>query len=301
MQKNFKFTLYSLLFTLYCLISGCVTTAEFRALRGEVTQLRGETLEQKRGYSELRRDLDGLRKKTDAFPAFRESQAEIYSRVIEISKDLHMLTGRFDENRHFMEKALRDSATERSLIKAQLISIEDQIRDVRDRLTAVENLVRQPKEPLEEQPPLQPEEKVFQPPKIAEPKDRVAIYETARDAFKEKRYKEAREKFKAFMKEFPRDELTDNAQFWIAETYYGERDFESAILAYETLLRKYPRSEKVPGALLKQGFSFIEIGDRRTGRIILEKLEERYPGSKEAELAKRKMRELGKKAGEKKR
>ena len=47
------------------------------------------------------------------------------------------------------------------------------------------------------------------------------------------RYKEAREQFEVFIKEFPQDELTDNAQFWIAETYYREEDFENAILAYE--------------------------------------------------------------------
>ncbi|MEW6162591.1 MAG: tol-pal system protein YbgF [Nitrospirota bacterium] len=283
-----------------------ITVTEFETLKNDVNQLKRETLEQRKESSELRRELNNLREKTanvikeDAFHAFRESQAEIYSRVIEISKDLQVLTGRFDENRYSMEKTLKDLATERNLIKTQIISIEGQIKDVRDRLGAVENLVRQPKEPPKEQPSFQPQQEVSQPPKPAEPKDKVAIYGTAYDAFKGKRYKEAREKFEAFIKEFPQDELADNAQFWIAETYYGEKDFEGAILAYETLLKKYPHSEKAPGALLKQGFSFIEIGDRKTGKTILEKLGERYPDSRETGLAKKKIEEIEKETRKKK-
>jgi tol-pal system protein YbgF len=118
------------------------------------------------------------------------------------------------------------------------------------------------------------------------------LYETAFSTFKDKKYKEAREKFETFIKEFPKNELADDAQFWIAETHYYEKDFESAILAYEVVLKKYPNSEKAPAALLKQGLSFIEMGDERTGKIILEKLGERYPTSKEAELARERIEGL---------
>jgi tol-pal system protein YbgF len=102
------------------------------------------------------------------------------------------------------------------------------------------------------------------------------------------------------MKEFPQDELADNAQFWIAETYYGEKDYETAILAYEAVLKKYPKSEKAQGALLKQGFSFVEIGDKKTGKTILDKLIEIYPESREAELAKKKIEEIEKSIPKKK-
>ena len=58
---------------------------------------------------------------------------------------------------------------------------------------------------------------------------------------------------------------------------YGEKDFEGAILAYETLLKKYPKSEKAPAALLKQGLSFIEMGDKKTGKVILEQVDRTLP------------------------
>ena len=125
-------------------------------------------------------------------------------------------------------------------------------------------------------------------------------YDTALQAFKDKKYKESREKFEAFIKDYPKSELTDNAQFWIAETYYAEKNYEDAILAYETLLKKYPDSKKTSGAMLKQAFAFIEIGDAKTGKIILKKLVEKYPDSKDAELARKKIAELDKKKSKKK-
>lgn len=301
------FIVHCSLFTVFCLLSGCATTTDLDTLRSDVNFLKRETFE-------LRKELNDLKEKTadvvkeDTFNAIREGQAEIHSRLSEISKDLQLLTGRFDENKYFIEKTLKDSATEKELIKTQIANIESQIKDIREKLNTVESQIKQQREPPKEsekkieESKKEPQEQELQPSKSATGSpDKTALYEAAYNAFKDKKYKEAREKFEAFIKEFPKDELTDNAQFWVAETYYGEKDFEGAILAYETLFKKYPDSEKAPGALLKQGFSFIEIGDKKTGKIILEKLIERYPDSKEAESAKKKIEENTKKTEKKKR
>jgi len=130
--------------------------------------------------------------------------------------------------------------------------------------------------------------------------ERTKAYDTALHMFRNKKYKEAREKFEAFIKDYPKSDLTDNAQFWIAETYYAEKNYEDAILAYEALLKKYPDSKKGSSALLKQALAFIEIGDTKTGKIILKKLVEKYPDSKDAELARKKIAEMEKKTSKKK-
>jgi TolA-binding protein len=51
---------------------------------------------------------------------------------------------------------------------------------------------------------------------------------------------------------------------------------------------------------LKQGLAFIGIGDKKTGKVILEQLLERYPKSKEAELAEKQINDLNKKPVKKK-
>ena len=55
--------------------------------------------------------------------------------------------------------------------------------------------------------------------KQTSPGDSMQQYEEAYTAFKNKHYRESREKFEGFIKAFPGDELSENAHFWIAETY----------------------------------------------------------------------------------
>ena len=289
---------FCLLFILIVL-SGCVTSADFETLRNDANQTRKETFELKKDVNDLKEKTAGAIKE-DAFHAFRESQGEIHSRTLEISKDLQSLTGKFEENKYSTEKALQDSASEMNLFKAQITQLEDQIKEIKNRLNTLEGQPGETKKRVEEPKKDSSQQQASQPPKPTEPKDKVSLYEAAYDAFKDKKYKEARENFEAFMKEFPQDELTDNAQFWIGETYYGEKDFEGAILAYEAVLKKYPKSEKVPAALLKQGLSFIEIGDKKTGKTIFDKLIELYPESRETGLAKKKIEEMDKGTGKKK-
>ncbi len=292
-----SFPLYCVLFTIVGL-SGCVSTGDFETLRSDVHQTRREMFEIKKDVNDLKAKIDSVIKEED-FRAFRENQGELQARATDISKNLQVLTGKFDENKYTLEKALNDSASEMLLLKAQITHIEDQIKEIKNRLNTLEGHPSLTKSAVEE-PKKETTQQASKATKPAEPKDKVSLYEEAYDAFKDKKYKEARERFEAFMKEFPEDELTDNAQFWIAETYYGEKDFEGAILAYEAVLKKYPKSEKSPGALLKQGFSFIELGDKKTGNTILEKLREIYPDSREGELAKKKIEEIEKSTSKKK-
>jgi TolA-binding protein len=53
--------------------------------------------------------------------------------------------------------------------------------------------------------------------------------------------------------------------------------------------KKSPKSDKVPGALLKQGLAFYEINRNVVARTILEELIEKFPNSKQAQIAKRKI------------
>lgn len=126
----------------------------------------------------------------------------------------------------------------------------------------------------------------------AEPEDGSELkddYMSAYEAYKEDRTVEAREKFEALLRDYPENEYSDNARFWIAESYYKDGNYEDAILAYEELFKKNPGSDKVPGALLKQGLAFYALKDKKTGKLILEKLIEKYPDSDQAKLAARKI------------
>lgn len=285
-------------------LQSCVSSTDFQYVRHDVGELKKTSIEGKKELDLLKEKTAGIVKE-DSFAAMQQGQAVINSRLSELSTNLQELRGRFEENKYFFEKAVKDSVSDRDLLRAQIVSAESQLKTLREKLTLLEESVR--KHDLAKQQPEaapaasgqqeQPVQAPAQPAQDAEPKKDAPedsakkAYDEALLAFQDRQYRQSREKFEAFLKHHPKTDLTDNAHFWIAETYFGEKDYESAILAYETLLKKFPESAKTPEAMRKQGFAFLEIGDRKTARIILEKLIEKFPQSRDADLAKKKLAE----------
>ena len=100
-----------------------------------------------------------------------------------------------------------------------------------------------------------------------------------------------RELMETFLKRYPDDALAVNAAYWVGETYYAEKDYEKAILQFEDIIQKYGEHPKVAAALLKQALAFEATGDKATGRLLLQRVIDRFPLSSEAAKAKEKLRE----------
>jgi tol-pal system protein YbgF len=115
------------------------------------------------------------------------------------------------------------------------------------------------------------------------------LYKDAYESFYKGDLEGARRKFEAFLKQYPNTELSDNAQFWIGETYFLRKDYEKAILEYEKTIVKYPEGDKIPSALFKQALAFLELGEKTNARSLLKRVIERYPHSDQAEAAKKKL------------
>ena len=127
----------------------------------------------------------------------------------------------------------------------------------------------------------------------AEPKNDVeAAYNACYKLFKEGQYVKAREEFLKFLKQYPKTAYSDNAQFWIGETWYVEDKFERAIVEYQKVVKDYPNGDKVPFALLKQGMAFQKLGDKASARIVYNQIIKKYPGTNQARVAKAKLTEL---------
>ncbi len=115
------------------------------------------------------------------------------------------------------------------------------------------------------------------------------LYRDAYETFHKGDLEGARRKFEAFLKQYPNAELSDNAQFWIGETYYLKKDYEKAILEYEKAIVRYPEGDKIPPAMFKQALAFLELGDKTNARNLLKRVIEKYPRSDQAQLAKKKL------------
>jgi tol-pal system protein YbgF len=220
-----------------------------------------------------------------------------------------MLTGQFEEVRFFSEKSLSELTNSKDILTAKVQELESavedlnkQIADVKKALSAAEeeqNKAEERRRAAEAE-----KEKKSKKAKSAAQKQKKKsgtantstktkikdIYMAGYQALREGKTAQAREKFTSILSNYPENEYSDNARFWIGEAYYKEENYADAILAYEELFKSNPDSDKIPGAMLKQGLAFYLIKDEKTGKIILEKLIEKYPKSEPAKLAKKKIR-----------
>jgi tol-pal system protein YbgF len=110
-------------------------------------------------------------------------------------------------------------------------------------------------------------------------------YQAAFDLISARRYEEAGAKFETFLAQFPTSPLADNAQYWLAETYYVRGQYTEALPAFRRVLEQYPQSAKLPDALLKVGYCQIELGDRNAARTSLQEVMRQFPDTTAARLA----------------
>jgi tol-pal system protein YbgF len=91
------------------------------------------------------------------------------------------------------------------------------------------------------------------------------------------------------MQAYPKSELFDDAQFFLAESYFSEKWYEKAVLEYQTLIAKYTKSNKRPAALYKQALAFEKLGDTVNAKARFRDVVSVYPASPEAAQAKKKL------------
>jgi tol-pal system protein YbgF len=118
-------------------------------------------------------------------------------------------------------------------------------------------------------------------------------YSAAFELLKERKYDEANVAFNDLLRRFPQGQFTDNARYWLGETYYVQRNYPAALAEFDRLAQLNPDSPKVPGALLKIGYIQYEQQAFDQARTALEAVVSRYPNSTEARLAQSRLERMG--------
>lgn len=110
-------------------------------------------------------------------------------------------------------------------------------------------------------------------------------YRAAFDLLKEGQYEAAASAFSQFLTAYPDSNLSDNAQYWLAESYYVSQKFKEALPEFETVVRDYSGSAKTPDALLKIGYCNYELANWDAARAALSRVEKEYSDTTAARLA----------------
>lgn len=119
----------------------------------------------------------------------------------------------------------------------------------------------------------------------ADPALEQPLYKQAFDLLMQRRYDEAKQAFRAFLRQYPNGSLAANAQYWVGEASYVTRDFATALDEFTKVVQNYPDSTKVPDSLLKIAFIQYEQKAWAEARKTLERVTEQYASSTAARLA----------------
>ncbi len=119
-----------------------------------------------------------------------------------------------------------------------------------------------------------------------------AAYERAFNLLKEGRYDLAVAAFRTFVQTYPQGPFVDNAQYWLGEANYVQRNFAVALSEFDKVVKNHPNSPKRADALLKMGYTFQELGQDDNARMSLSKVVMNYPNTTAARLAQKRLQDL---------
>lgn len=119
------------------------------------------------------------------------------------------------------------------------------------------------------------------------------LYRSAYEDYMRGNYDLASQGFRDYVTRWPDTELTDNALYWIGECLDAQNQRDEALLVFTQVLEEYPTSDKAAAAQLKKGLLYLKMGDQAQGVVHLQYVVYEYPGTREADLARERLRSLG--------
>ncbi len=112
-------------------------------------------------------------------------------------------------------------------------------------------------------------------------------YKVALNLYRTGKYKEAKEAFRLFLKNFPSSSYVVNALYWLGECDYAQHDYTNAIFGFKDVLARFPQSTKTADALLKTALAYGKLGDNSNAALHVSVLYEDWPNSEASRLAKK--------------
>jgi tol-pal system protein YbgF len=278
-----------IVFLIGLLLFGCASTRDVRILDKEMDKLYSQ-------INTLRKENDSTKKELSDLRAENQRlKTDLALRVENLQSELRTLSTGVEEYKELLKRPSKETDRMKEDMEGRLKTLEERrkaqeekLKEIEDRLKGLNGKMAGSSSKPTESEKLAPTKEI--PSELKGISTGMGdLYKDAYETFHRGDLEGARRKFEAFLKQYPNTELSDNAQFWIGETYYLKKDYEKAILEYEKAIVKYPEGDKVPAAIFKQALAFSELGDKTNARNLLKRVIEKYPHSDQAGMAKKKL------------
>jgi len=278
-----------IVFSIGLVLFGCASTKDVQVLDKELDKLNSQinTLQKENDFTKS--EISDLKVEN------QKLKTDLSLRLENLQSEMRILTTGIEEYKELLKRPSREIDRIKEEMESRLKILEERRKTQEEKIKEIEDRFRgldgktagSTSKPMES-------ERLASTKEIPSELRGVStgmgdLYKDAYETFHKGDLEGARRKFEAFLKQYPNTELSDNAQFWIGETYFLKKDFERAILEYEKAMVKYPEGDKIPAALFKQALAFLELGDKTNARNLLKRVIEKYPHSEQAEMAKKKL------------
>lgn len=261
--------------------AGCVSTSDFEAAQRQISELQDELANIKRTASSKDEVQNVNVRIAEQTETLLKSNATLVTKVNEIEERIASTQGSVEDTTHRLDQLAQQAARS-----------QRDIEDLRTRLTTLQSTPPPPGTAPGTGTAATGELTVPAP--AAQPVgDPMETYQAAYRDYQRGNYDLAIEGFQDFLASNGQADLADNAAYWIGESLFSQKKYREAIQQFDAVVNKYPKSDKVPGALLKKGYAYINVGEKAQGVVQLQYVLHEHPKSQEASLARQKLKQLG--------
>ncbi len=253
-----------------------------------------ETLQMMQQLDTLQQMVQNLQKTVD-------SQTAILRTLVEQANDkVNAMKGTVEELRKSTEKNLASSNDRLDSMTSQIQALSESLDEAKTRLARLSDQMAQTQNIIQtlNTPPATPPAadgsgtSTDPKPKVNVP-DADTLYKSGLSAYNGGQYPLAIQAFQDYLKFYGDTDLASNAQFYIGDCYYSQKNYSQAVEEYNKCLERYTNGNKLPAAQLKKGYALLAMNQKSAGVRELRSLVQRYPNSREASLAAQKLRQLG--------
>ena len=122
--------------------------------------------------------------------------------------------------------------------------------------------------------------------------DPSQLYENAFLDVRNGNYELAIAQFRDVLQYFGQSEYAPNARYWIGESWYSLKQYDSATVEFESLVTNFPQSDRISTALYKLGRCYEEKGQPNRARKYYEQVIKESPSSLEAKPAQSRLSQI---------
>ena len=185
-----------------------------------------------------------------------------------------------------LSNQIEQMRSEMAQLRGKQDATTQQLNDTLSKLQASQQQLTQRLKPLE---PVQVQ--INGQPYTVQPAEKAA-FDQALATFRNGDFVGSAAQLKAFLGQYPASPYDADAQYWLANAQYAQKQYKDAIITFQGLIQSSPNNPRLPEAMLGLANCQIEVRQIAAARKTLNDLVKTYPQSEAAQAGRDRLAKL---------